>query len=148
MSTVTDLQQKLDVLENTLKSIQLSITQIEKDLKEETEATDFDVFIQNEIEPLFGTITSEGIVKKLQECRRNKCYNAFCSVYQWKSIYGDIKKRQALKLISAVYRVRYLKTPVVYALKSEIKYATSCPHCGSMAKALHLRLIKEGYMTA
>jgi hypothetical protein len=48
--------------------------------------------------------------------------------------------------ISAIYRFKFGKgnEQSKYSLKSEIKYATICPHCGAIANAFVTRLIKEG----
>ena len=148
---VTNLQDQLTALQESMKTLQDSITGIETQLKQETEASDFDVFVQNEIAPIFGESTSENIIKVLLECRRNGNFFKFIPVYQWKTIHGDLKKRNTLKVVSAAYRIRYAKSqtvsPQVYSLKSEVKYAIGCHECGSTAKNLHARLVKEGYMT-
>ena len=120
-------------------------------LKKESEASDFDAFVKNEIIDVFSEPTAENIIKVAKECRRNGNFLMFNAVYQWKTIYGDLKKRNVLKLISAVYRIRYTKSlckyPKIYSLKSDVKYATACSDCGSIAKNLYMRLVKEGYMT-
>ena len=148
---ITNLQDQLQSLQETMKTLQDSITGIETQLKQEKEASDFDVFVQNEIAPIFGESTSENIIKVLLECRRNGNFHKFIPVYQWKTIHGDLKKRNTLKVVSAAYRIRYAKSqtisPQVYSLNSEIKYATGYHECGSTAKNLHARLVKEGYMT-
>ena len=145
---VTNLQDQLTALQESMKTLQDSITTIESQLNKETEATDFDVFVKNEITSIFGESTSENIVKVLQECRRNGNFHKFIPVYQWKAIHGDLKKRNTLKLVSACYRIRYVKSAsLVYSLRSDVKYAIACPECGSTAKNLHARLVKEGYLT-
>ena len=148
---ITNLQDQLQSLQETMKTLQDSITGIETQLKQEKEASDFDVFVQNEIAPIFGESTSENIIKVLLECRRNGNFLKFNPVYQWKGVKGDLKKRNTLKLVSACYRIRYAKSqtvsPQVYSLKSDVKYAIACPHCGSTAKNLHARLVKERYLT-
>ena len=148
---IANLQDQLTTLQESMKTLQDSISGIELQLKQETEASDFDVFVQNEIAPIFGESTSENIIKVLVECRRNGKFHQFNPVYQWTSIHGDLFKRNTLKLVSACYRIRYAKSqtvsPQVYSLKSEVKYAIACPHCGSTAKNLHARLVQEGYMT-
>jgi hypothetical protein len=151
MSTIINLQNQLNTLQESLKTIQDNITIIGDQLKLETEASDFDVFVQNEISPIFGESTSENIIRVLQECRKNNNFHKFSPVYKWKAIYGDLKKRNTLKVVSACYRIRYAKSaslcPKIYSLKSEVKYSTDCDKCGSTAKNLHARLVKEGYMT-
>ena len=148
---VTNLQDQLTALQESMKTLQDSIVSIETQLKQETEASDFDAFVQGEITPIFGESTSENIIKVLLECRRNGNFHKFNPVYQWKAIHGDLKKRNTLKLVSACYRIRYAKSqtvsPKVYSLRSDVKYAIACPECGSTAKNLHARLVKEGYLT-
>lgn len=57
----------------------------------------------------------------------------------------DVKLRQVIKLINSVYRYNRLtfdneRTPQYYVtrtdLKSRIKYATNCEHCGEIAKQI------------
>jgi hypothetical protein len=57
----------------------------------------------------------------------------------------DVKHRQVIKLISSIYRYNILlsendKTCYFYVsrsnLKSVIRYATLCPHCGEIAKQI------------
>jgi hypothetical protein len=57
----------------------------------------------------------------------------------------DVKHRQVIKLISSIYRYNILlsendKTSYFYIsrsnLKSVIRYATLCPHCGEIAKQI------------
>ncbi len=147
MTTITDLQTEVLNLQQTMSAIQQSMDNLNNQIKTLTEADSFDAFMQNEIAPIFGESTAENIIKVLQKCRINKNnYIYFNPVYQWKSIYGDLQKRQVLKLISAVYRVKYLpKTNSnVASLRSDIKYSKECPECGKIASALYDRLVKEG----
>ena len=129
-----------------MEAIHATMAQLSSQMKVITEAEDFDVFIQSEITPYFGEDTAENIMKRLQQCRREgNNYQLFSPVYQWKSVHGDLQKRQVLKLISAVYRIKYnRKDSNVYSLKSDIKYAKACPECGRIASALYDRLTAEG----
>lgn len=122
------------------------MAQLSSQMKVITEAEDFDVFIQSEITPYFGETTADNIIKRLQHCRREgNNYQLFTPVYQWKTVHGDLQKRQVLKLISAVYRIKYnRKDNNIYSLKSDIKYAKACPECGRIASALYDRLTAEG----
>ena len=58
----------------------------------------------------------------------------------------DLKKRQLMKTVSAVYRYKFggYRNPEKYSLRSEIKYAAACPECGEMATILVYRLMAEG----
>mgnify|MGYP003338486891 CR=1 FL=1 len=136
---VLDLQQTMDAIKATMESINSQIKHL-------TEAEDFDVFMQSEITPYFGDSTAENIIRVLQKCRKEgNNYQMFTPVYQWKSVYGDLQKRQLLKLISAVYRIKYnRKDTNLYSLRSDIKYAKACPECGRIANSLYDRLASEG----
>jgi len=148
MTTTLSLQSQLDTLIQSMDSIKGSIQQLEVQINKEQEAETFDVFVQNLIEPYFGESTSENIIRILQKCRRNNNnYHYFTGVYQWKSIHGNLEKRQLLKLISAVYRIKYinpLKNSTIASLRSDVKYAKACPECGKLALAFYDRLVSEG----
>lgn len=146
-TTIAALQTEVLNLNKTLESVNQALSDVKNQIKVLTEADEFDVFIQNEIAPIFGQSTAENIIKALQKCRiNNHNYLHFAPVYQWKSIYGDLQKRQVLKLVSAVYRVKYLPKngSNVASLRSDIKYAKACPECGALAQTLYTRLLKEG----
>jgi len=149
MSTIAALQTEVLNLKNNMDAIQRTMESLTDKIKVLTEAEEFDVFMHQELTPFFGDLTSANIIKALQKCRtEGNNYQYFTPVYQWKSIYGDLQKRQLLKLVSAVYRVKYLpKTNTgVATLRSDIKYAKACPECGKIASALYDRLVKEGKM--
>lgn len=55
----------------------------------------------------------------------------------------DIVKRQAMLTLSKVYRYKFSRIKDS-KIKSEIKYATKCPHCGEMAQKLVNRLRQDG----
>lgn len=63
---------------------------------------------------------------------------------------GEIKTRQILKLISAVYRYNrdiidgYIPSPTV---KSNIKIASECPHCGEIAAQILFEMMKTGTLS-
>jgi transcriptional regulator NrdR family protein len=133
-------------LQIQLQEVLSVVSNIQTQIKTLTEAEEFDVFMLNEMTPYFGEVTSRGIIKTLQLCRNDDHnYLRFAGVYQWKSVKGNLEKRQLLKLISATYRVKYSRNkPLVYSLRSEIKYAKACPECGKLASAFYDRLVKEG----
>lgn len=147
MTNLATLQSEVVNLQKTMDAIQQTMSDLNNQIKTLTEADEFDVFIQNEITPIFGQSTAENIIKVLQKCRiNNHNYLYFVPVYQWKTIYGNLQKRQILKLVSAVYRVKYLPkgSSNVASLRSDIKYAKACPECGALAQSLYIRLLKEG----
>lgn len=146
MTDLATLQTELLDLQQTMANINVAMNTIQTQISTLTEQEEFDKFIQTQIEPYFGATTAESIVRLLDKCRRNNNYVYFTASYQWKSVYGDLKKRQLLKLISAVYRVKYNKMSKksTYSLRSEIKYAKACDDCGELARVLYDRLHKEG----
>lgn len=147
-ASITNLQTQVMDLQKTLSLVNQTINQLQTEIKTLTEADEFDVFVQNEIAPYFGESTAENIVRMLQKCRKeNHNYQYFTPVYQWKTIHGDLEKRQLLKLVSAVYRLKYQKrngNSNLYSLRSDIKYAKACPECGKIAGTFYDRLQKEG----
>lgn len=148
-TTIAALQNEVLNLKNNMDAIQRTMESLTDKIKVLTEAEEFDVFMHQELTPYFGDLTSANIIKALQKCRNEgNNYQYFTPVYQWKSIYGDLQKRQLLKLVSAVYRVKYLhkNNSNVATLRSDIKYAKACPECGKIASALYDRLVKEGKM--
>jgi predicted RNA-binding Zn-ribbon protein involved in translation (DUF1610 family) len=147
-TTIASLQNEVLNLKKTMESVNQMMQSLNDQIKLITEAEEFDVFVQQEITPYFGESTAENIIKMLQKCRKEgNNYQFFTPVYQWKSIYGNLEKRQLLKLISAVYRIKYqnpLKNTGISSLKSDIKYAKECPECGRIASAFYTRLLQEG----
>lgn len=111
---------------------------------EPAELAPFNAFLTVELTPYFGGKESQMIVDKLKRCRAIADYRYFIPVYK---IAGeDLKKRQLLKLVSAVHRYKFggYKNPEKYSLRSEIKYAKACHECGNLANILYTRLQKEG----
>lgn len=142
--TATLESQILD-LKKSIKSIEIVLEELNQSVRSLEEAETFDVFIQKAISKYFGDSTSKNIVKILQKCRLENNFQFFTAVYQWKGIHGDLKKRQLLKIISAVYRIKYnqRKSSNYYSLRSEIKYAKACHECGQLAGVFYNRLKKE-----
>jgi hypothetical protein len=108
------------------------------------ELAPFSAFLMVELTPHFGGSGAKMIVEKLNRSRAIGDFRYFSPVY--KIADGDLKKRQLLKVVSAVYRYKFLNVrhPDRYALRSEIKYAKACPDCGEFAQVLVNRLIAEG----
>jgi hypothetical protein len=108
----------------------------------------FNQFAIQELTPHLGKELSEKVIAKLERCADSNYPDFRYFIGMYKEVAGDIEKRQLLKTLSAVYRFkfgRYINAESVkYALKSEIKYATICPHCGAVASAFVQRLVKEG----
>jgi hypothetical protein len=108
------------------------------------ELAPFSAFLMVELTPYFGGSGAKMIVDKLNRSRAIGDFRYFSPIY--KIADGDLKKRQLLKVVSAVYRYKFsqLWNPDRYALRSEIKYAKACPDCGEFAQILVNRLIAEG----
>lgn len=113
-------------------------------VKEDTELAHFDSFLTVELTPFFGAKESKMIVDRLIRCRKLGDFRYLIPTY--KLVKDDLKKRQLLKAVSAVYRYKFggYKNVDKYSLRSEIKYASACHECGELAKILVNRLIAEG----
>lgn len=112
-----------------------------KSIKNQT----FEDFIIVEITPHFGSELAQEIVSTLIEIR-NTCpdFRKFRKMYHK---VATIEQRQLLKVISAAYRIKYaqfLNETYLSGVFSTIKYATICPHCGSLASNFIIRLKQEG----
>jgi len=105
----------------------------------------FNEIVLAELTPQLGDEIAKKVVNLLEYCRKGYAdFLPFNAAYRW--VKGDIEKRQLLKTVSAIYRFKFghNRSSNYYALKSEIKYATICPHCGKIANALVMQLVKEG----
>jgi hypothetical protein len=148
-TTIETLTAQIQELQNTfLKSVETINTAINEIQAEQKKNEDvlapFSAFLTVELTPYFGAKESLMIVEKLKRCRAIADYRYFIPVYK---IAGeDLKKRQLLKLVSAVHRYKFggYKNPEKYSLRSEIKYAKACHECGQLAGTLYNRLQKEG----
>ena len=115
---------------------------------EPVELAPFHAFLTVELTPYFGSAGATFIVSKLKLGR--DCNDFRYLIPAYRLVKGDLQKRQLLKTISAVYRYKFggYKTPEKYSLRSEIKYAKACDHCGKLAQTLVNRLIAEGLWVA
>ena len=107
----------------------------------------FSAFLMVELTPYFGGAGAKAIVDRLNRCNAIKDYRFFVPLYKLAG--EDIEKRQLLTLVSSVHRYKFIyskhhNSPNKYSLKSKIKYAKACPHCGALASVLYDRLVKEG----
>jgi len=106
----------------------------------------FNKFAICELTPHLGEELATQAVNKLENCAK-AYYPDFRNFIGMYRKVGSIEQRQLLKTLSAIYRFkfgRYMNESAKYSLKSEIKYATICPHCGAIANAFVVRLTKEG----
>lgn len=107
----------------------------------------FNQFAIKELTPHLGQELSEQVVAKLEKCAKSYYPDFRNFIGMYNKVAGNIEHRQLLKTLSAVYRFKfgkYVNESAKYSLKSEIKYATICPHCGAIANAFVVRLTKEG----
>ena len=115
-------------------------------VNEPAELAPFNEVVLAELTPHLGEQLSKKVVDLLEYCRKGYTdFGPFVAAYRW--VGNDIQKRQLLKTVSAVYRYKFTSKEYTnsyqYSLRSEIKYATICPHCGSIANALVDRLKQE-----
>lgn len=148
-ATIETLTAQLQDLQNnflkSVETIQTAIIEIQEDQKKKEDLlAPFNAFMIVELTPYFGGKEASMIVEKLKRCNTVGDYRYFCPMYKLAD--GDLKKRQLLKLISAVYRYKFggYKTADKYTLKSDIKFAKACDECGKLANVLYNRLAKEG----
>ena len=107
----------------------------------------FNQFAIKELTPHLGQELSEQVINKLEKCAKAYFPDFRNFIGMYSKVDGNIEKRQLLKTLSAIYRFKfgkYMNDSAKYSLKSEIKYATICPHCGAVANAFVQRLTKEG----
>lgn len=107
----------------------------------------FSAFLMVELTPYFNGTQAKMIVDCLNRCNQRGDYRYFIPMYEMAK--DNLEMRQLLKLVSAVHRYKFVYSkqhnhPQKYSLKSEIKYAKACPHCGALAAVLYDRLVKEG----
>jgi hypothetical protein len=104
----------------------------------------FNEFITEELTPVFGKNIAKRIVSLLEVCRRSYDFTAFRQAYRWAKK-DDIEQRQLLLTVSAVYRYKFgILEHDKSKLKSQIKWDTKCPHCGSLAIKMVERMKVEG----
>ena len=107
----------------------------------------FNKFAIKELIPHLGEELATKVVAKLETCAKFHYpdFRKFIGMYHK---VGNIEQRQLLKTLSAIYRFKfgkYMNESAKYSLKSEIKYAPICPHCGAVANAFVVRWQQEGF---
>lgn len=153
-ANVAALTAQIEELQSTfLKSVQTitaAINEIQQQqvqtvsINEPVELAPFNAFLTVELTPFFGAKEATMIVEKLRRCRAIADFRYFIPMYKMAG--DDLKKRQLLKAVSAVYRYKFggYRNPEQYSLRSEIKYAAACDDCGQLANILVNRLKAEG----
>lgn len=138
-------QKSVDLFNATIEEVKKQQQQVATvSVKEPAELAPFNEFLVVELTQFFGAKESKMIVEKLRRCRAIGDFRYFIPMYLM--VKDDLKKRQLMKTVSAVYRYKFggYRNPEKYSLRSEIKYAAACPECGEMATILVNRLKAEG----
>ena len=138
---------QLDEIATILSMVSNTMAQpIPNTLKEEL--LPFNQFAIQELTPYLGQELSEKIINKLEKCANSNYPDFRYFIGMYRELADNIEHRQLVKTLSAIYRFKFGRymypESAKCALKSEIKYATICPHCGKIANALVQRLVKEG----
>lgn len=140
------VQGQIDEIAKILSMVSDTITKPVSSTLDE-ELLPFNEFSIRELTPHLGVQLATQAVEKLEKCAKSYCPDFRNFIGMYSKVDGNIEKRQLLKTLSAIYRFkfgRYIHESAKSSLKSEIKYATICPHCGAIANAFVLRLQKEG----
>jgi len=128
-----------------IESIKKEDEQKEQQQKKEEELIAFhDYLIDVVTETTGDAVFAKLAVSRLNQIRRNPTlsYHNLVTIYR-EIDENDITKRQAMLTLSKVYRYKFARVKD-HRIKSEIKYATKCPHCGAMASRLVDRLRQDG----
>jgi len=140
------VQGQIDEIAKILSMVSDTITKPVSSTLDE-ELLPFNEFSIRELTPHLGVQLATQAVEKLEKCAKSYYPDFRNFIGMYSKVDGNIEKRQLLKTLSAIYRFkfgRYMNESAKYSLKSEIKYATICPHCGAIANAFVVRLTKEG----
>jgi hypothetical protein len=154
MSDIATLTAQLQELQKafaeSVTTITTAIAQLEKDQikqKKEEELESFHEYLVNVVSETVGDSTFAKLaVGRLNQIRRNPSmsYHHLVTIYR-EIDENDVTKRQAMLTLSKIYRYKFSRIKDA-KLRSEIKYATKCPHCGTMAQRLVDRLKQDGVM--
>ena len=143
------VQGQIDEIAKILGMVSNAMTETVTETIEE-ELLPFNAFTVKQLTPHFGEQLSQEIVETFEKCAR-QYYPDFRNIIGiYKKCATTIEQRQLLRTVSAVYRLKFgkyvNKMQTQSSLRSFIKYATICPHCGATANAFVMRLTKEGLM--
>ncbi len=157
--TLEEVIHAQNVLTESVKTIAVSLSEIETTQKEKEQQEDtWDNFLAKEMSDLLvefypetANSVSEDVVKALQLCRTHGDYRSLIPTYHQYNASENLKVRQMLKLVSAADRMKFFgkfanrsyTKAYLSTLKSEIKYAKACPECGMIAGKIWDRMEKE-----
>lgn len=109
---------------------------------------EFDAFMTAILKEYFSEQQSESIVSTLSEISQENYPDYRDGLGLYHMFVGSLEQRQLMKVVFATYALKFGRNhDNKTSLKSKIKYATACPHCGAYASAIRDRLVKEGYLT-
>lgn len=154
MSDIATLTAQLQELQKTfvesVSTITSAIKELEKEQvkkKEEEELVSFHEYLVEVVSETVGdSAFAKLAVSRLNQIRRNPqlSYHHLVTIYR-EIDENDVTKRQAMLTLSKIYRYKFSRIKDA-KLRSEIKYATKCPHCGIMAARLVDRMKQDGVM--
>lgn len=154
MSDIATLTAQLQELQksfaDSVTTITTAIAQLEKEQikqKKEEELESFHEYLVTVVSDAVGdTAFAKLAVGRLNQIRRNPSmsYHHLVTIYR-EIDENDVTKRVAMLTLSKIYRYKFSRIKDG-KLRSEIKYATKCPHCGMMAQRLVDRLKQDGVM--
>ena len=140
------IEGQIDQIAQILGMVSNTVTQPSPSPSLVEELLPFNQFSIRELTPHFGQTLAEDIVERLERCANSYTADFRNFIGMYRRI-ATIEQRQLLKTISAIYRFKFGSQQSKCAIKSEIKYATICPHCGLIAKTFVNRMILEGLWT-
>lgn len=154
MSDLATLTANLNELQqqfmSSFREITSQIENIKKKEKADKEEKELISFHEYLVEVVTDSIGDSGFAKlavgRLNQIRRNPqmSYHHLVTIYR-EIDENDVTKRQAMLTLSKIYRYKFSRIKDS-KLRSEIKYATKCPHCGTMASRLVDRMKQDGVM--
>lgn len=112
----------------------VKVTEFSRQLSETKQVVRMEIAIYESIKDFVDPSISDKIKEVLCNIRDSNNLRSMNGVYH--AHRNDVKVRQVIKLVNAVYRYN---RNVIYgyvtdhSLKSIIKHATSCPHCGEIS---------------
>lgn len=171
MLTVTEIQEQIELLQRkkeeilsyTIKdavsekfkaSFQAKISPSISRYKQEIKRMKFCAYIDAVFEVLLKKVIDEQstdiIMKYLRLCGKKNEFHSILSAYS--KFRDNLEMRQLIKFCSAAYRYKLALDPAirddknVNAYKSEMKYASSCEECGSLAFDLSVQMKKINFI--
>jgi hypothetical protein len=138
-------EQLVSLLQQVSTALPATATTPKKKARKKSEHLPFEEFIVRQITPELGPELAQEVVDTLIEIKNTQPdFRRFRAMYHK---VATIEHRQLLKVVSAVWRLKYatfLSDSYLSAIFSTIKYATICPHCGALAASFVIRLKQEG----